>query len=231
MKWKIIIILIMFLLIHSVSAIEECPRITTPKIAEECMITSTWNYTPPCTDYVAYAFNESGINIQNYTFADLGDSTLCSYTWNISTVGSYYYVVFKNSARLGDTGNILINSEEDEMASLGIILFVNALALAVFIAAFKIHFTDSEVANMIIKRCLVIFGLFLTSLNTVIVVTIADTTGLGVNRELFRYLWIINWTIYLFMVALFWTGVQSSLKLWNFQKKQKRMGLGDDDYE
>ena len=117
------------------------------------------------------------------------------------------------------------------MASLGVILFVNAFALAVFLIAFKVHFTDSEFANYVIKKCLILLGLFFTSLNTVIVVTIADNTGLGVNRELFRYLWIVNWTIYVMMIVLFVGSVTNGMKLWQKMARQKRMGVdGDDEY-
>ena len=191
-----------------------------------CTIISSWEYDD-CSLEEIKVYNSTPALLQTQNFTTFGASGRCNITWNITTKDTYFWNVSPN----GDTGRLIIQSEEDEMASLGVILFVNAFALAVFLIAFKVHFTDSEFTNYVIKKCLILLGLFFTSLNTVIVVTIADNTGLGVNRELFRYLWIVNWTIYVMMIVLFVGSVTNGMKLWQKMARQKRMGVdGDDEY-
>lgn len=123
---------------------------------------------------------------------------------------------------------------EYEMASLAVVLFVGAITLALFIVGVKHDFSRNPIANLIFKRVCILLGLFLISLDTAMVVTIADNAGLGVNRELFRYLWLINWTIYGFMVYLFWTTLTNGLKLWQKLARMKRMGGnfgGEEEYD
>lgn len=176
---------------------------------------------------IQYSINN--ITWINITSVDDGDNE--GYQTNLQPGTLYYFRGRNGTSDWNYTSQRTKMAGEGIMASLGVILFVNALAFVIFLIAFKARFTDSEFANYIIKRCFVLFGLFLTSLNTVIVVTIADNTGLGVNRELFRYLWMINWAIYVGMVALFVGSVWNGLKLWKKLADQKRMGYEEGDYE
>lgn len=110
------------------------------------------------------------------------------------------------------------------MASLSITLFIGALTLALFYLGIKKDFSHSSLANLIIKRCMILGGMFLVSLDTAIMITIADNAGLGIDRELFRYLWGINWVIYFLMLWLAWTTVVNGIKLMENAAKEKRMG-------
>ncbi len=92
----------MLLIIPLAYALEECEPVVEPSEIP-CRITSTWNYTPPCSDYSMIVYNTTGQNIINYTFGDFGDSLLCNVTFNISTIGSYDYKV-NNS----DSGNVKV---------------------------------------------------------------------------------------------------------------------------
>lgn len=96
--------LILLILIPTVIALDECPPITDPRTGGNCLVTSTWNYTSPCNLSIAQVFNEDGTSIGNFTFQSFGDSQRCSFVWNISQIGSYYYNVNN-----GDTGNITID--------------------------------------------------------------------------------------------------------------------------
>jgi hypothetical protein len=59
--------------------------------------------------------------------------------------------------------------------------------------------------------------------------SIADTFGIGLWSEIFRFMWLINWGAYLFMVFIVLSFFFRTLKLWNEMSQQKRMG--EDEYD
>ena len=217
-KWNLIIMLMLILPIAS--ALELCKESISPKEIP-CLVISAWEYGN-CSAENINIYDNTATLIQSETFSDYGSTLRCNITWNITEKGSYIWNVTN-----GDSGHLYVESEEDEMASLSVTLFIMAIAAAIFFIAFKVQFTKEEWSNFMIKRVLMVLGLFLMSLNTTIVVTMADATGLGVNKELFRYLWLINWTIYVSMVWLFWDGVTKGLKKWKVKQTKDRMGVLD----
>ena len=215
-------ITVALLIVSGAYALEECSNRMTPNDIP-CNIISTWEYES-CVSTTAQIYNSTPALITTTNFSDFGLSGRCNITWNISEIGTYFLNVSN-----GDAIRITIQEEEDEMASLAVTLFVLVVTISVFIIAFKVNFTNSRWANMVIKNSLILFGLFLMSLNTVIVVTIADVTGLGVEQELFRYLWLFNWTIYIGMIILFFTSIKKGLEMWKIEKTNRRMGdYGED---
>lgn len=212
-KWNLIIL--MLLMLPLAAALIDCKEIVTPNDIP-CVVRSTWDYSN-CSTTEVKIYNSTPSLISTRNFTDYGDSGRCNITWNITEKGSYFWNISN-----GDTGKIIIQNKEDEMASLAVTLFVMIITIGVFYIAFKVEFTNSKWSNHMIKRVIIIFGLFLMSLNTVIVVTLSDVAGLGVNKELFRYLWMLNWSIYVSMIILFFTGVVGALKLWKIEKVEKR---------
>ena len=116
------------------------------------------------------------------------------------------------------------------MASLSVTLFIGAITLALFYLGIKHDFTKGAISNLIIKRCIILIAMFLVSLDNVIILTMADNAGLGVGRELFRFLWGINWAIYFMMFFLAFTTIINVVKLWEIMAREKRMGNRDDFY-
>lgn len=224
MKWQLIIIMVL-MMFPLVNALEECKGVMLPSSSDlPCLIISTWQFPNECGAYTISIF-------KNATLLDtrpLGNYSLtgrCNATFNYTASGSY--LVNWSS---GDSSKIILEGE-DRMASLSVTLFVGAITLALFYLGMNHNFSKNSIANIIIKRCIIIVGLLLLSLDTAIIVTMADNAGLGVNKELFRYLWMINWAIYLFMVFLVYTTVLNILKLWDAGKKQKRMGNDNESDE
>lgn len=216
MKAKCLLTILLALMIASIVSAIDCKRVITPKDVP-CSIISSWSYTD-CNSTQAFIFNSTPTLIATRNFTDYGGGR-CNFTWNHSDIGSYIWNVSN-----ADAGRIIVEYEDDTMASLAVTLFIMALTAIMFVLPFKVDFTRSLVANLILKRCCILFGMFLLSLDIVIIVTIADNFGLGVNSELFRYLWIVNWSIYLMMVWLVWSTIQDSIKLWTKVSKEKRMG-------
>lgn len=118
-------------------------------------------------------------------------------------------------------------SGEVGMSSISITLFVLLITGVFFYLGLgkKVLLKNSDVSNLLLKRACILMGLFLLSLDTTIILTMADNMGLGVTQEMFRFLWLINWSAYLMMVYIFWTGLIQGLRLWKFKKHEKRMGF------
>lgn len=215
-KW-ITYILLMLVMVSIGVAIELCESVEKPTDLP-CMIVSTWAYGD-CNATQALVYNSTPSLIATRNFTSYGVTTRCNFSWNYTAPDSYFW-----NTTSGDTGGIVIENEVDQMASLAVTLFVMVLTSVMFILPYKLDFSSNKLANYMMKKASILFGMFLLSLDTVIVVTIADNFGLGVSSELFRYLWIINWSIYLMMIYTFWTTLTGALELWKELAENRRMG-------
>ena len=118
-------------MIHLVSAIDECEDIQLVKEIP-CQITATWNYTLPCNSHNATVYNSTNNNIINYTFQSLGESPLCVFTWNVTTLGSYSYLV-----DTGDTGNITVEGKDNMIA-----IIIGLISIMIFFAVLGFVFDN-----------------------------------------------------------------------------------------
>lgn len=218
MKKCYLITLIGLLMLPLVLGIDFCEDIMSPGDIPCLVVTS---YPSTCSTYnmSIYFLNSSDTPelLDSRIMGSYGLTGQCNITFDYSTLGNYYL----NSTI--DTASIIIKSE-DEMASLTVMGFIVGITLVFFYLGLKFDFSKSEVANFIIKRCFILLGMFLVSLDTGMIATISTNAGLGVEREIFRYLWIINWSIYFFMMVLFWNTIQKSLGLWKDIANRRRMG-------
>jgi hypothetical protein len=150
-------IIILVLLTTLVSGIKECAKSVEPTDIP-CQVTSTWNYTAPCTNHKALVYNQSGKNINNFTYSAYGGG-LCKFAWNITTLGSYSYIVTN-----GDTGNITI---EDKNMIMNIIIGVGIICALLFWLAWQL---DDE--HTILKVIL-----FITAISTLMIIPAALTSA------------------------------------------------------
>jgi len=61
------------------------------------------------------------------------------------------------------------------------------------------------------------------------VATLSDTFSLGVTTEIFRFLWLINWTTYIAIVIVVLTFGWKTLNLWKLRKHNKSMGYDGEE--
>ena len=186
-----------------------------------CEIVSSWKYEN-CSSSQAYIFNTTPTLVSVRNFSDYAGATRCNFTWNISRLGRYFWNVTPN----GDSGQMIVENREAEMASLALTLFFGTITFVLFYLGFKGGISDNELLEFVARRCLVLGGMFLLSLDTAMMATIASHHGLNLLQSVFRYLWLINWTIYVLMVALMWGTLMRGLKMMKWRKEQKRMGNG-----
>lgn len=195
----------------------ECGSRLTP--GKTCVVT-----TPhiSCNRYTIYNV-ASGAEVVSDTMTLL-NSTIYWFMFNQTTRGSYLISLCDNST----SARILVEGE-DEMASLSIVIFIMAITSVFFILPFKVEkFAESNILNIILKRSCWLMGLFLLALNSAIVATIADNAGIEVTKEIFRYMWLINKGAYIFMVFIIWRMLVDTLKLYKWEKQQKRMGRDEE---
>ena len=211
-KWLLLIILT--LMIPIVSALDMCK--SSVRIDTNCTM-----LTP-----------EISCAVYNYDIIRLNGTTVQDDESLTNLNGSIYYLNFTEGAgayivRLcdGTTREVIVEAEEDTMASLAVVVFILFITVAIFLLPkFVRTFSKNEILDTTLKGLCVVFGLYLLALDTVMVVTIADTFGLGINRELFRLLWIINWGAYIAMVFVIFGFFLKVLGLWQGKKYRKRMG-------
>lgn len=203
-------------------ATNECKPVMTPNEATECMITSTWSYAN-CTSETAQVYNSTGMWIKNYTFSDFGNSTLCTAQWNISTIGSYNYLVTNK-----DSGEIIV--EAITMGtSIAISIFILAVTGIIFLLPFIMNlvnkkFSDNIILNLIINRGCYVLGAYLMVLNSAIMATLASAAGLNLTNEMFFYMNFFGWAGYLFMIYLCLKTLIDSFKIAKNLALRKRMG-------
>lgn len=114
------------------------------------------------------------------------------------------------------------------MEGLAVTIFIMVLNIGLFLLPFR-KLSQNDFLNYILKRCCVIIGLLMISLNAAIVATIADTSGLNVLNELFRYIFLVNWAAYISMAVLCLTTIFGVLRMWNIEKDRQRMGGDSND--
>jgi len=218
-KW--ILILLMVLMTTTAAALELCQTPTQQKDIP-CTIQSTWEY-PECNITQAKIYDSNGTQALIVNFTDFGASRRCNFTWNISTVGSYFWNV-----SIGDSGHLIIEQGDDEMASLGITIFILLIAGVVFFFAFKREVHPNKYANLIIKRSLLVLGIYLMILNSAIMATIAEAAGLELTKEMFFFMNLFGFLGYPAMILLMLSALIQSMREWKIDKAEKKAG---GDYE
>lgn len=119
-------------------------------------------------------------------------------------------------------------SNLDSTSGLAVEMFVLFLILGVFSLSF-IKLNKHPVVNELLHGLCIVSGLALLLLNIGVIVTIADNAYLGVNREIFRLMWIIGWGLYCSLVFVVIKFMFNCLGLWKIEKKKKRMGDEEDE--
>ena len=184
-------------------------------------------------------YNHSGHEIfdQQVTEYSSFDFSIEIGAGNFSYSGNYAWIVFCNTSYNGGFLNSLYQVTEDGIAprteteatgSIAVTIFIMMILIGLFILPFKVRFAKYEILNEALKRCCWIIALWLLSLTTVMVTTIADNVGIELTQELFRFVWLINWGAYLFMFYVFLSFFFTVIQEVRERSKMKRCG-GEDD--
>ena len=191
----------------------ECQRTMEPKDIP-CIIHSSWKPSGGCTGGLSI-YSENGINVENISWTE--SVPFCNATFNITEEGTYIY----NSSI--EDGIIIVGSE-DNMTSLGIIIFLLLLNFALFYIPYKFKLNKNKVVDHIMKYITWILGWTILAFNTTIFASLADNAGLGITHELFVFQWFFLKALYILMIALFFKMMLMVPKLLKEQRTERRTG-------
>ena len=216
LKWLIIsIIFLVTISLVSASALDMCQD--TIRISTNCtMLTPSLTCSVPSYDI----YNLSGGVVENNNLTILtGDIYYLNFTLG---AGSYIVKLCDETTR-----EVIVEAEDDDMTSLAVVIFILFITIGVFILPrfFGQRISQNPILNTTLVGLCYVMALYLLALDTAMVVTIADLYGLGINRELFRLLWLINWSSYIGMVLVVLLFLNRVLGLWGERNKAKRLGL------
>jgi len=157
-----------------------------------------------------YSYNISGSLLNKK--GEYSTTVNCEGTYNGYT--QFLFGVTSSGERTGGSG----------AAGIGILALLIIINVGVFSIS-KMNLNKNLILNHILKGGCILMGLYLLSLNVTIAVTLADNFMLGINQELFRFLWLTNWTIYISMFIIIFKYILEVLQLWTAKKVMNRMGL------
>lgn len=216
MKWQLLIIFTLILItIVSATATEFCEDILIPN--QQCtMLTPSLS----CGNYTYQIFNETNILVQTTNLTNV-DSDIYSFTFNQSS-GDYLVRLCDGSTR-----EIYVEGQ-DTMSSLAITIFILAITGVLFaLPKLMLRFSKNIFADLLLKRCCYILAIYLMVLNSAIMATIAESSGIAVTDEMFRYMWLFGTVGYLAIAFTVLKTLLDILDMWKLTKTNKRMG--DDD--
>jgi len=203
---------IILFLIPIVSAIE-CQRVIEPKDIP-CTIISSWKPSTGCIEKLSI-FSQSGDLLQNITWQT--SIPFCNATFNITEQGTYIY----NSSI--EDGIIVVRSE-DNMTSLGVIIFLILLNGVLFYLPFRVQFSQSKPTDYVMKNMMWVLGWVVLAFNTTILATLSENAGLGITHELFVFQWFFLKGIYILAIIIFLRTMLLVPKLLKEKRTEKRMG-------
>jgi len=157
-----------------------------------------------------YSYNISGASLSKK--GEYSTTVNCEGTFNGYT--QFLFSISSSGERQGGSG----------AAGIGILALLIIVNVGVFSIA-KLQLSKNIILGHILKGGCILMGLYLLSLNMTIAVTLADNFTLGINQELFRFLWLINWVIYFTMFIVIFKYLLEVLQLWTAKKTMRRMGL------
>lgn len=113
-------------------------------------------------------------------------------------------------------------------AEISITMFFLAIVVGLITFPLATRLSRVEWLDMFLRRICWVMALFIMSLLTAVMASIATAAGYTINKELFTILWILQWGSYLGMLALFLSVLFTMLDMWKVAGRNKRMG-GDNE--
>lgn len=205
-KWKlhIMMVLVMFLLTIVVSIGTE---------VQYSADNSTWENVTTINEGNQFAYEDFLLSGTRYYFRVRNDTSNWTYVDDRTSIGV-----------------------ESVMAGLSVTLFVLVIPLVLLLISGILYFKERNTEELerqrsliIISRSLLVIATYLMTLNSGVIATIADSAGLSVTNEIFRYMWILGWMGYLLIAYVVIKTVLDVLKITRDIAFNKRMGVNEVD--
>lgn len=169
-------------------------------------------------------FSEDNVTWENITSKD--DAAMEGYQINLQGGTTYYFRGRENST---DTWRYISqqtkNGGESSLGSLAITIFILGITAALYYGGFSERkWSQIPVVNLMVKRSLILLATFLMVLNSAIMADISTAFNLGLESEMFMYMWIFGRGGYALMIIIFFKTIFDVLGMWKQSKKEERMG-------
>jgi len=212
--------MIILLALPIVFGVKDC--ITVEPLSEKnipCMLIAPFPYKNPCNTYIIKFYNETPAEIGQHTLDDYTGTDLCNASFNFTAKGTYFFNVSS-----GDSGRIIVEGEDDNMASFAIMSFFMLITLGIFWAALTRTFSDNELLDFITRRGLYIIGVLFISVDIAVMMNIASLVGLDIQGILRMILIFSQRGAYIMMILMFFDTFIKGIKLWSWKQTKERMG-------
>lgn len=112
-----------------------------------------------------------------------------------------------------------------ETSDLSIMLFGLFGAAIFLIPSFVVErFSASEISNIVVRRALMIIGIYFMILNASIAFTVADKYNLNVTGEIITYTTVFGWIGYLAIIFLFMDTLFRTIRAYKLGKQKEITG-------
>lgn len=153
---------------------------------------------------------------------------------NLSVNDYYSYIIQCNTSNDGGlvSGNFEVTSTGrsveslDNSGGLAVMLFLLFItSILLWAGVSDRDLTSQDISNFVLKRSALIIAVFLMSLNTAIISSIAVKANLGITSELLTYVWLFGWGGYLLIIYLMFVTMIKVIRMWNVKKRERITGV------
>ncbi len=192
--------------------------------------------TTSCTLHLYNATGNHLISTDGSMSYNNGDFGIDIEGGNFSATGTYPYVAAcLNGNGWGFVGGHFIVTESgeqeimaDSSAGIAIVIFILTIAISLFVLSMKKDILKNKYSNIIVRRSLLVLGIYLMILNSAIMATIAASSNLPLVQEMFFYMKVIGYAGYPAMLLLMMSALITSLQEMKQDKRDKRTGAEED---
>lgn len=152
---------------------------------------------------------------------------------NFTSSGTYSYIFQCNSSRFGGafTSSLEVNDMgrvKNDSSNADLVVFYFSFAIALFFILYpllrKEIYPSHKVSNLLLRRCMLLVGILMLLFCNGIISTIVEKSSFNLLRELFTYMWLIEFGLYLAFTFVMIATLFSLVREMNESKRKKRMG-------
>lgn len=178
---------------------------------------------PLCLGAVTIEWSDDNATWENITSVD--DTEQNGYLINLQENTIYYFRAKNDTSNWVYFNQRTKQSGEVTMSSIAIIGFVTMISLLVlFLPKIIKRFSANEVLDTACRGGCIAIGIFLLTLVTAMTATVSDTFSLGLETEIFRFMWLLQKAGYLIILFVVLRYGKLTLDCWNTNRYNRKMG-------
>lgn len=193
------------------------------------------NETTNCTTTINYPdglnlINNNSMTYQNTYYNYSIDGYLVNQNGEYATTVNCVGITDKGKRTFGFTVNFAGKEPMSGIVALTIMIFVLLITIAIFLLPKFVagQFSKHYFLNLTIVYGCYLTGLYLLTLNAVMVATISDTFGVGLDSEVLLFVWIFTRVTYFAMVGVMIKFMFVAVSYLQQKRMNQRMGYDNE---